>query len=55
MLMSLSLISLIGLSMAFICMKIRLPRIIGMLATGVVLGPYVLNFLDPKSSASLRS
>ncbi len=47
MLTSLALIFLIGLAMAFICQKIRLPRIIGMLITGIVLGPYVLDFLDP--------
>ncbi len=47
MLSSLALIFLIGLAMAFICRKIRLPRIIGMLVTGIVLGPYVLDFLDP--------
>ncbi len=46
MLTSLSLIFLVGLSMAFICRKIKLPRIIGMLITGIVLGPFVLDFLD---------
>ncbi len=48
MLTSLALIFLVGLSMAFVCRRIRLPRIIGMLLTGIVLGPFVLNFLDPK-------
>lgn len=33
--------------MAAICQKLKLPRIIGMLITGIVLGPYVLNLLDP--------
>ena len=33
--------------MAAICQRIRLPRIIGMLLTGIVLGPYVLDILDP--------
>ena len=47
MLTSLSFIFLVGLSMAAICQKLKLPRIIGMLVTGVVLGPYVLNLLDP--------
>lgn len=46
MLTSLAFIFLVGLSMAAICQKIKLPRIIGMLATGIVLGPYVLNLLD---------
>ena len=47
MLASLSLIFLVGLAMAAICERLRLPRIIGMLITGVVLGPYVLDLLDP--------
>lgn len=46
MLTSLALIFLVGLSMAAICQKLKLPRIIGMLVTGVVLGPYVLDLLD---------
>ncbi len=57
MLTSLALIYLIGLTMAFICRELRLPRIIGMLISGVVLGPFVLDFLDPKIlgiSAELR-
>lgn len=33
--------------MAAICQRLRLPRIIGMLSTGIVLGPYVLDLLDP--------
>lgn len=47
MLTSLSFIFLAGLAMAAICQRIRLPRIIGMLLTGIVLGPYVLDLLDP--------
>lgn len=47
MLTSLALIFLVGLSMAAICQKVKLPRIIGMLFTGIVLGPYVLDLLDP--------
>ncbi|MBQ0162532.1 MAG: cation:proton antiporter [Treponema sp.] len=57
MITSLALIFLVGLSMAFICQKIKIPRIIGMLITGIVLGPFVLNFLDPSIlgiSAELR-
>lgn len=46
MLMSLAFIFLIGLAMASICQKLGLPRIIGMLATGILLGPYALNVLD---------
>ena len=47
MLTSLAFIFLAGLAMAAICERIGLPRIIGMLVTGIVLGPYVLNLLDP--------
>ncbi|MDY3986873.1 MAG: cation:proton antiporter [Peptoniphilaceae bacterium] len=47
MLTSPAFIFLVGLSMAAICQKLKLPRIIGMLITGIVLGPYVLNLLDP--------
>lgn len=46
MLISLSLIFLVGLAMGAICQRLKLPRIIGMLATGIVLGPYVLDMLD---------
>ena len=44
---SLALIFLVGLSLAAICQRLRLPRIIGMLFTGILLGPYVLDALDP--------
>ena len=57
MLTSLSLIFLVGLAVGAICQKLKLPRIIGMLVTGIVLGPYVLDFLDPSIlsiSADLR-
>lgn len=46
MLTSLSFIFLVGLAMGAICQKLKLPRIIGMLATGIMLGPYVLDLLD---------
>ncbi|WP_456111467.1 cation:proton antiporter domain-containing protein [Roseburia inulinivorans] len=57
MLASLSLIFLVGLAMGAICQKLKLPRIIGILVTGIVLGPYVLDLLDPSIlsiSAELR-
>ncbi len=47
MLTSLSLIFLVGLALGAICQKLKLPRIIGMLVTGILLGPYVLDLLDP--------
>ena len=43
---SLALIFLVGLLAASICQRVRLPRIIGMLATGVLLGPCALNLLS---------
>ena len=46
MLTSLALVFLIGLAMAAVCQQLRLPRIIGMLLTGILLGPYALNWLD---------
>lgn len=57
MLPSLALVFLVGLALAAVCQRLRLPRIIGMLATGVVLGPYVLDLLAPSLlgiSAELR-
>lgn len=57
MLTSMAFIFLAGLAMAAICQKLKLPRIIGMLITGIILGPYVLNLLDPSIlsiSADLR-
>lgn len=46
MLTSLSLIFLEGLAMAAICQHLSMPRIIGMLVTGIVLGPFVFDVLD---------
>ena len=46
MLTSLALIFLVGLAMAALCQQLHLPRIIGMLVTGILLGPCVLNALD---------
>ena len=57
MLTSLALIFLVGLAMAALCQRLNLPRIIGMLITGILLGPYVLNLLDESIlsiSADLR-
>lgn len=57
MLTSLAYVFLVGLAAAALCQKLRLPRIIGMLFTGILLGPYVLNLLDPSIlsvSADLR-
>ena len=46
MLLSISLILLVGMSMSWICRKMKLPGLLGMLITGIVLGPYMLDLLD---------
>lgn len=46
MLLSISLILLVGMSMSWIFRKIKLPGLLGMLVTGIVLGPYMLDLLD---------
>lgn len=46
MLTSLALIFLLGLALAALCQRLHLPRILGMLATGILLGPCALNVLD---------
>ena len=47
MLTSLALVFLVGLALAALCQKLKLPRIIGMLLVGILIGPYALGLLDP--------
>lgn len=47
MLVSLAYIFLLGLSMGYVFNKLRLPALLGMLLTGIILGPYALNALSP--------
>ena len=57
MLLSVSLILMIGMFMGWICKKVKLPSLLGMLITGILLGPYVWNLLDESIlgiSAELR-
>lgn len=57
MIQSLAFILLLGLILAEVSKRLKLPRIVGMLFTGILLGPFVLNLLDPKIlsiSAELR-
>ena len=57
MLLSLSLILIVGMFMGWICRKMKLPALLGMLITGIILGPYGLNLLDDSIlgiSAELR-
>lgn len=47
MLLSAALIILTSLILSQILIKLRLPGIIGMLLSGIILGPFVLNLIDP--------
>ena len=47
MLLSFALIFLVGITLGRIFEVIKLPKLIGMLLTGVLLGPYVWNLIDP--------
>ena len=46
MLFSISLILLVGMAMGWAFNKFKLPSLIGMLLTGIILGPFVLNLID---------
>ena len=57
MLFSLALILFCGFMIGGILQKLKLPALLGMMITGIVLGPYVLNLIDPailNISADLR-
>lgn len=57
MIFSLGLIILLGLSLNAIMIKIKVPSLIGYMITGIILGPYVLDLIDPTVlaiSADLR-
>ena len=57
MLTSLALIFLLGLLLGSIFNKLKLPKLLGMIFTGIILGPHVLNLLDDsiiRISADLR-
>ena len=57
MLLSIALIMLAGMGLSLLCRKIKLPGLFGMVIAGILLGPYVLNLIDPSVlaiSAQLR-
>lgn len=57
MLVSFGLIIIFGLIFGFFCKKSKIPALIGMLFTGIILGPNVLNLIDSKTlniSSELR-
>lgn len=47
MLLSLALVFLCGMTLGAIFQKLKLPSLLGMLLTGILLGPYALNLLAP--------
>lgn len=46
MLYSIAAIMLVGSGLGWVCKKIKLPGLLGMLLTGILLGPYAYNVLD---------
>lgn len=46
MLLSIALILIVGMFMGWGCRQLRLPSLMGMIITGILLGPHVLNMLD---------
>lgn len=46
MLLSVALILMVGMALGALCKRCHLPSLIGMLATGMLLGPYALNLID---------
>lgn len=46
MLISIAMILLMGMFMGWICKKIHLPSLTGMIFTGIIFGPYFLNMID---------
>ena len=43
---SLAVILLLGVLLGELCKKLRLPALLGMLVTGILIGPYALNWID---------
>ena len=46
MLISIAFMLMLGMFLGWVCMKLRLPGLMGMIFTGVLLGPYALNLID---------
>lgn len=46
MLFSIAMMLLCGMVFGWICKSLRLPSLLGMIVTGVILGPYMLNLID---------
>ncbi len=57
MLLSIAYVLMVGMAAGWLCRKLHLPSLAGMILTGIVLGPYALDLLDPSIlsiSADLR-
>lgn len=57
MLLSIGLIILMGMALGWVCKKMKLPALVGMLIVGILLGPYGFQIMDPSLlaiSADLR-
>lgn len=46
MLLSIALILLVGMFTGWICKQLRLPSLLGMIITGILLGPHIFNMID---------
>ena len=46
MLLTIALMMLVGMFAGWLCRKVKLPGLLGMLLTGILLGPYVLDLID---------
>ena len=46
MLLSFALIFIVGMILSSLCKKIGLPGLVGMILTGILIGPYCLNWID---------
>ena len=47
MLISITIITFSGLLLGYLCKKIKFPSLFGMIIAGIIIGPYVLNLIDP--------
>jgi NhaP-type Na+/H+ or K+/H+ antiporter len=48
MLLSLALIMIVGFMFSEVSNRLRIPRVVGFLVSGILLGPYVLNLMVPE-------
>lgn len=46
MLLSIAMIMILGLLLGGLCQKAKVPGLLGMLVTGMILGPYALNMIN---------